>query len=167
MGISKPEPLNGQHDLASFTSGHSDLDQWLHKKALKSQQRNTVKVYVVTDGSSKVIGYYAIAMGSVQRESAIGNLRRNSPNPIPMVVLARLAVDKNYQGLGIGAGLLKDCVLRAGYAMEVVGGAGILVHAIDEGAKAFYQKFGFKESVFDPLTLMARAVDIRAAQSPS
>ena len=74
-------------------------------------------------------------MGSVQREDAVGSLRRNSPNPIPMVVLARLAVHEQWQGQGIGAGLLKDCVLRSVEAMNTIGGSGILVHAIDETAK--------------------------------
>ena len=166
MGIAAPEPLSQNHDLSDFCSGIPELDSWLLKKALKSQNRNNAKVYVVRDtGTQKVIGYYAIAMGGVQREIAIPALKRNSPNPIPMVVLGRLAVHRAYHEQGIGAGLLKDCVKRAVYAMEVIGGAGILVHAIDETAKSFYKKFGFTESGFDEMTLMARICDIRAAQA--
>lgn len=164
MGITPPSLLTEQHKLSGFTCGNQILDEWLLKKAYKSQKRNHTKVYVVTDSEShQVVGFYAIAMGSVYRNDAIGPLRRNSPNPIPMVVLARLGVHDNYQGCGIGVALLKDCVVRSMRAMEVVGGAGILVHAIDESAKQFYKKFGFVESQFAPMTLMARICDIRAS----
>ena len=163
MGITAPELLADSHNLSGFSCGIEDLDDWLIKKAIKNQKRNNTRVYVVTDQSSEqVVGYYAIAMGSVQRASAIGLLRRNSPNPIPMVVLARLAVHVDFHGLGIGSGLLKDCVLRSIQAMNVIGGAGVLVHAIDDSAKEFYGKFGFAESPFDPLMLMARVCDIEA-----
>lgn len=165
MGITAPELLTENHDLSDFDCGRPELNDWLVKKALKSQQRNNAKVYIVTDSNTaKVIGYYAIAMGSVQREGAIAALRRNSPNPIPMIVLARLAVNDSHHGKGIGVGLLKDCVKRSVHAMNVVGGAGILVHAIDDSAKDFYTRFGFKESTYDPMVLMARVKDIEAAQ---
>ena len=163
MGITAPELLTDQHNLSGFDCGVDELNNWLIKKALKNQKKNNVRVYVVSDiESNKVVGYYAIAMGSVKREGAIGLLRRNSPNPIPMVVLARLGVDIKFHGYGIGVALLKDCVLRSIQAMNVIGAAGILVHAIDNSAKLFYEKFGFCESPFDPLILMARACDIGA-----
>ncbi|KZY45715.1 GNAT family N-acetyltransferase [Pseudoalteromonas shioyasakiensis] len=165
MGIKAPELLTDEHVLDVFSCGKPELDDWLIKKALKNLKRNNTRVYVVCDDNNKVIGYYAIAMGSVQRESALSSLKRNSPNPIPMVVLARLAVDEGYKGRGIGVGLLKDCVLRSVHAMNVVGGAGILVHAIDDEAKAFYKRFGFNESPIDAMTLMARVIDIEASQT--
>ncbi|KPV99450.1 MULTISPECIES: GNAT family N-acetyltransferase [Pseudoalteromonas] len=165
MGIKAPELLTDEHVLDVFSCGKPELDDWLIKKALKNHKRNNTKVYVVCDDNNKVIGYYAIAMGSVQRESALSSLKRNSPNPIPMVVLARLAVDEGYKGRGIGVGLLKDCVLRSVHAMNVVGGAGILVHALDDEAKAFYKRFGFNESPIDAMTLMARVIDIEASQT--
>lgn len=165
MGIKAPELLTDEHVLDVFSCGKPELDDWLMKKALKNHKRNNTRVYVVCDDNNKVIGYYAIAMGSVQRESALSSLKRNSPNPIPMVVLARLAVDEGYKGRGIGVGLLKDCVLRSVHAMNVVGGAGILVHAIDDEAKAFYKRFGFNESPIDAMTLMARVIDIEASQT--
>jgi predicted N-acetyltransferase YhbS len=166
LGIGAPELLLQNHDLSGFTSGYEELDVWLHKQALKSQSRNNARVYVVSDTDiERVVGYYAVAMGSVQRNDAINPLKRNSPNPIPMVVLGRLAVHSEYQGLGIGAGLLKDCVLRSVDAMNSIGGAGILVHAIDDSARSFYTKFGFSESPFDSLTLMARISDIEATLS--
>ncbi|WP_287243665.1 GNAT family N-acetyltransferase [Pseudoalteromonas sp.] len=165
MGIKAPELLTDEHVLDVFSCGKPELDDWLMKKALKNHKRNNTRVYVVCDDNNKVIGYYAIAMGSVQRESALSSLKRNSPNPIPMVVLARLAVDEGYKGRGIGVGLLKDCVLRSVHAMNVVGGAGILVHALDDEAKAFYKRFGFNESPIDAMTLMARVIDIEASQT--
>lgn len=165
MGIKAPELLTDEHVLDVFSCGKPELDDWLIKKALKNHKRNNTRVYVVCDDNNKVIGYYAIAMGSVQRESALSSLKRNSPNPIPMVVLARLAVDEGYKGRGIGVGLLKDCVLRSVHAMNVVGGAGILVHALDDEAKTFYKRFGFNESPIDAMTLMARVIDIEASQT--
>lgn len=162
MGISAPTLLTPEHNISSFTCGRGDLDEWLIKKALKNQKRGNVRVYVVTNQDNhQVIGFYAIAMGSVQRERSIGGLRRNSPNPIPMVILGRLGVHVDFHHLGVGAGLLKDCVRRSVQAMDVIGGAGILVHAIDDSAKAFYEKFGFTESHIDPLTLMAKISDIK------
>ena len=165
MGIKAPELLTDEHVLDVFSCGKPELDDWLIKKALKNHKRNNTRVYVVCDDNNKVIGYYAIAMGSVRRESALSLLKRNSPDPIPMVVLARLAVDEGYEGRGVGVGLLKDCVLRSLHAMNVVGGAGILVHAIDDEAKAFYERFGFNESPIDAMTLMARVIDIEASQT--
>lgn len=161
MGISAPTLLTEQHQLNPFQCGIEELDSWLSKQALKSQKRGTARVYVVNDTTThQIVGYYAIAMASVSREQAFSSLRRNSPDPIPMVILARLGVDSAYQGRGIAAGLLKDCILRSIQAMSAVGGAGILVHAIDDSAQAFYKKFGFKASTFDPLVLMARICDI-------
>ena len=161
MGISTPTLLTNEHQTSTFQCGVEELDTWLTKQALKSQKRGTARVYVVTETENQqVVGYYAIAMGSVSRAAAFSTLRRNSPDPIPMVILARLGVDNTYQGRGIAAGLLKDCVIRSVQAMSAVGGAGILVHAIDSTAQTFYKKFGFKESTFDPLILMARVCDI-------
>ncbi|MBE4271111.1 GNAT family N-acetyltransferase [Vibrio parahaemolyticus] len=166
MGISAPTLLTADHEINAFQCGIEELDTWLRKQALKSQKRGTARVYVVNDTEiHQVIGYYAIAMGSVSREQAFSSLRRNSPDPIPMVILARLGVDNAYQGQGIAAGLLKDCIIRSVQAMNAVGGAGILVHAIDGSAQTFYKKFGFKESTFDPLVLMARICDIEKSLS--
>ncbi len=161
MGITAPSLLTHDNRFNSFKCGIDEIDNWLKKQALKSQKRGSARVYAVSDSKvHQVVGYYAVAMGSVSRELAFSSLKRNSPNPIPMVVLARLGVDCNYQGQGIAAGLLKDCIIRSIQAMEAVEGAGILVHAIDHNAQAFYKKFGFKESSIHPLVLMARVVDL-------
>lgn len=164
MELNKPRPITDSDLTVSFNCGVKSLNVWLQRQALKSNIRGTAKTYVVTDNqTNEVVGYYAIAMGSVSRDSAFSSLKRNSPNPIPMVVLARLAVDERYQGKGIAIGLLQDCMLRSVAAMEVVGGAGILVHALDEQARTFYTKFGFKESPIDRLVLMIRSCDIVAS----
>lgn len=169
MGINAPELLTANHNISNFSCGVQALDDWFKKRAMKSQSQSQShsRVYVVTDSeTTQVIGYYAIAMGSVQREDSIGSFRRNAPNPIPVLVLARLAVHLDYQGYAIGAGLLKDCLLRSVKAMNVVGGVGILVHAIDESAKSFYKKFGFKASPINGMILMARIVDIEKNIKP-
>jgi ribosomal protein S18 acetylase RimI-like enzyme len=161
VGITAPTLLMREHNISEFQCDVPELNNWLSKNAFKSQRRGQARVYVVTDSiTEKVVGYYAIAMGSVQREQAFSALRRNSPDPIPMVILSRLAVDENYHSKNIGVGLLKDCLLRSMYAMDAIGGAGILVHAIGERAQSFYKKFGFQESKVHPLMLMARVCDI-------
>lgn len=161
MGIIAPRLLSNHDEIESFSCGVESLDVWLKKQALKAQIKGTAKTYVVIDSETQsVVGYYSIAMGSVSRDIAFSALRRNSPDPIPMVILARLAVDVSYQGKGIAVGLLKDCIVRSIAAMDVVGGAGILVHALDDGAQLFYTKFGFKESMIDRLVLMARISDL-------
>lgn len=161
MGINAPELLTANHIISNFSCGVQELDDWFKKKAIKSQTRSHTKVYVVTESETmEVVGFYAIAMGSIQRIDAISSFRRNAPNPISVLVLARLAVHLEHQGYAIGVGLLKDCTLRAVKTMRIVGGVGILVHAIDESAKTFYKKFGFTESPINDMTLMARTVDI-------
>ncbi|MFK5949203.1 MAG: GNAT family N-acetyltransferase [Methylococcales bacterium] len=122
MGINAPELLTDNHNISNFCCDVESLDDWVKKRAIKSQTRSHIKVYVVTESETmQVVGYYAI-----------GSFRRNAPNPIPVLVLTRLAVHLEYQGDAIGVGLLKDCTLRSVKAMGIVGGAGILVHAIDE-----------------------------------
>lgn len=166
MGLIKPRLLSKDDLINSFSCGVESLDLWFKKQALKAQGRGTAKTYVVVDSeTNESVGYYAIAMGSVSRDLAFSALRRNSPDPIPMVVLARLAVDESYQGKGIAVGLLKDCIVRSMVAMDAVGGAGILVHALDDKAQSFYTKFGFKESAIDRLVLMARISDLTKSLS--
>ena len=100
------------------------------------------------------MAYYAISSGAIDRKDAPGNLSRNAPNLIPIVVLGLLAVDESYKGQGLGAALLKDCVLRVTELSKQVGIKALLVHAIDEQACSFYKYFGFKESKFDNLVLL-------------
>jgi GNAT superfamily N-acetyltransferase len=151
--IGRPEKLTASHDIGGFDSGEPVLDEWLRRRALANEVTGASRTYVsCADG--KVIGYYALAAGAVTHAVAPGRVRRNMPDPIPVVVLGRLAVDKRRQGHGVGSGLLRDAVLRTLQAAEIAGIRAMLVHAISENAKRFYLQYGFIQSPVDPMTLV-------------
>ena len=160
MGLSKPELLNSFHDVKYFDCKTDTLNLWLKTKAIKNQAGNASKVFVVCD-ENKVAAYYALATGSVERSEAPGVIKKNMPNPIPVLILGRLAVDKNYKGKGIGKFLLKDAMLRLINISNEVGVKAMLVHALSEDAKRFYLKFGFKESLVEPLKLFCSTETIK------
>lgn len=116
--------------------------------------------------NNQVIGYYALAAGSVDNKEAPGNIKRNMPNPIPILVLGRLAIDKKYQGMRLGSQLLKDALLRAIAVSEHVAFKAVLVHALSEEAKQFYEHYGFKESPIHPLTLFLSLNQIKQLMLP-
>lgn len=151
--ITAPSILSPEHKTESFESGNATLDEWLVKRALKNQESGASRTFVICDGI-KVIGYYALATGSVERDVATGNFSRAMPEPIPVIVLGRLAIDKNYQGQRLGAALLKDAMLRTVSIANNVGVRGLLVHAISNDAKRFYLKYGFQESPMESMTLL-------------
>lgn len=151
--VGPPEKISAEHDLSEFDSGERQLDDWLRCRALNNEASGASRTYVVCAGR-KVIGYYALSAGAIAHEHAPGRIRRNMPDPIPVVVLGRLAVDKSFHGKGIGTGLLRDAVLRILQAAEIAGVRAILVHAISENAKQFYEKYGFVASPLDPMTVM-------------
>ncbi|WP_409161532.1 GNAT family N-acetyltransferase [Pectobacterium sp. B2J-2] len=155
MGITAPELLLPQHAVVDFRSSEPSLDDWLKRKALKNQTIGASRTFIVCEsGANQVIGFYALATGSVQRQSVSGALRRNMPDPLPVLVLGRLAVDERYQRRGIGAGLLKDAVLRSRQVTEQVGTKALLVHALSEEAKDFYLHWGFTSSEIQSSTLL-------------
>lgn len=160
--INPPKLLTADHDTAGFESNEPTLDDWLKRRAMKSQKSGAARTYVVTS-DKKVIGYYSLAVGSVSRTVSIGKVSRNMPEPIPILLLARLAVDNAWHGRGLGRSLLRDAVLRALQAAEIVGIRALLVHAISEDAKRFYQYFGFQPSTIEAMTLMATLPDLRNA----
>src|SRR5438046_955407 len=129
--IGAPEHLTPQHDVEAFDSGVAALDDWLRRYALANEQTGGSRTYVVCAGG-RVVGYYALATGAVAHASATGRVRRNMPDPIPVMVLGRLAVDRGIQGRGLGEGLLRDAILRTIQATEVAGIRAILVHAISD-----------------------------------
>ena len=129
------------------------LDEWLKQRALQNEESGGSRTYVVCSGS-QVVGYYALASGAVAYASAPGRIKRNMPNPVPVMVIGQLAIDAGYQGRGIGPALLRDAVLRTVQAADIAGIRAILVHAISERAKQFYEKCGFVSSPVDPMTLM-------------
>ena len=153
-GPGLPAPLTAEHDTSAFTCRHESLSAWLSKRALANAASGASRTYVVCDGQRRVVGYYALAAGSIATSAAPGGLRRNMPDPLPVIVLGRLAVHRDWSGRGIGSGLLKDAVLRCIQAAGLIGVRALLCHVIDDEAKAFYLKHGFAESPLDPLTVL-------------
>lgn len=151
--LSAPVLLSEAHDLALFESGHDSLDEWLRRRARANQVSGASRTYVVCEGE-RVIGYYCLSSGALAVSDAPGAIRRNMPDPVPMAVLGRLAIDRNWQGKGIGTALLQDAVLRTSQAAHIMGIRGLLVHAISEEAKAFYERYGFTASPANPMTLV-------------
>jgi GNAT superfamily N-acetyltransferase len=151
--VSAPEKLNPAHDLSQFRCGEPELDDWLKRRALQNEESGASRSYVVCIGR-QVIGYYALSAGAAAHRDAPGRVKRNMPNPVPVMVIGRLAIDLKFQGRGIGTALLKDAVLRTVQAAKIAGIRAILVHAISEGAKRFYEILGFRASPTNPMTLM-------------
>lgn len=151
--ISSPVQLTDEQDVSEFDCGDETLNEWLVKRALKNQRTGGSRTFVVCD-NNKVVGYYALASGSIERAEAPKNIARNMPQPIPAMVLARLAIDISWQGKKVGSSLLKDALLRVLAVSKNVGVRVVLVHAISEEAKIFYQRYGFLDSPIDPMTLM-------------
>ncbi|WP_411818486.1 GNAT family N-acetyltransferase [Hyphococcus sp. DH-69] len=150
--IAAPERMTSAHDVRDFDCGIESLNSWLNKRALANNNR-TSQTFVIQQ-HDMVIGYYSLAAGSIDRSSAAKKLSRNSVDPIPVIVLGRLAVDKAHHGKGLGADLLRDALLRSVRASKEIGIRAILVHAIDDAAAAFYRRFNFLESPIQPRTLM-------------
>lgn len=159
--ISPPSPITAAHDLSAFCCGNDALDDWLRQQALKSEGRSA-RTFVVCSGAA-VVGYYCLAAGAEKRVSMPRKIRQGLPDPTPLTILGRLAVDRAYQGQKIGAGLLKDALLRAATAAQTIGSRAILVHAIDPAAVAFYTKFGFIEFPSGSQTMFLPIETITAA----
>lgn len=151
--LAAPVPLSALHDLEAFTSGVAPLDEWLRRRARANEAAGASRTYVACEGQ-RVIGYYSLAAGAVMHAAATGSVRRNMPNPVPVALLGRLAVDRGYQARSIGRALVRDAVLRVIGAAEAIGVRAILVHAISEDAKGFYERCGFRPSPVEPMTLM-------------
>ncbi len=145
--------------MAEFQCGEPALDDWLKRRALDNEESGASRTYVVCQGR-RVAGYYALATGAAAHAAATGKVRRNMPDPVPVMVIGRLAVSRSFQGQGIGAALLRDAVLRTVQAAEIAGIRAILVHAISERARQFYASYGFTAPLSHPMTL---AITIRDA----
>ena len=154
MKLHAPQPLTADHQLNTFNCGETSLDEWLKRRALLNQASGASRTFVVVDDNHTVMGYYALAAGAVHHQDATRSIRQNMPDPLPVMVLARLAVDLRAQGIQLGAGLLRDAVERSLAVAQNAGVRALLVHALHERAKQFYLYFGFQASPVHPLTLM-------------
>jgi GNAT superfamily N-acetyltransferase len=163
--LASPVPLDKIHDLAGFDCGAPPLNDYLQKYAWPNHQGHAARTYVAARGS-RVAGYYTLAAGSVRPEDSTPRVAKGLGNyPVPIILLARLAVDRTEQGKGLGAALLKDAILRAARAADIVGCRALLVHAKDQQAQAFYRRFGFEPSPVNELHLYLLMKDILASQA--
>jgi GNAT superfamily N-acetyltransferase len=146
-----PVPITAEHIVTEFDCGKIPLNDWLRRHALKNEGR--ASRCFVTSSSASVVGFYCLAAGAVEHEGAPSALTRNMPSPIPVLVLGRMAVDRQYQGHGIGAALLKDAMRRTASVAQDIGALALLVHAIDREVLPFYVQYGFQAFPGGPLTL--------------
>jgi GNAT superfamily N-acetyltransferase len=156
LEISAPQPLTSDHLFDKFNCGEPVLDEWLKRRAMSNQLSGASRTFVVLDQDSLVCGYYAMSAGAVAHQMATSSVRRNMPDPVPVMVLARLAVDLRAQGIKLGASLLQDAVNRAVMVAENAGVRALLVHALNDKAKEFYEHYGFQSSSLNTMTLMLR-----------
>ena len=156
LPLTEPQALAATHRLDDFECGEAELDDWLQWRALVNQLGGASRTFVVADADNIVRGYYALAAGAISHGLALGKVKRNMPDPVPAIILGRLAVDQLAQGLGLGGDLLMDAVRRVVGISEQAGVRTILVHALHEQAQRFYEHFGFERSPLQPLVLMLR-----------
>ena len=156
-----PTAITADHGLEDFDSGEASLDEWLKKRALKNHASGASRCFILCSGKT-VVGYYSLSAGAISHEVAPKAMRRNMPDPLPVLLLGRLAIDRNYHNQGLGSGLLRDAMLRA---LNVAGDAGvfaILVHALHGQAKQFYLSRGFVQSPLQPMSLMMTLATVRS-----
>jgi GNAT superfamily N-acetyltransferase len=162
--LSQVEAISESHDVSRFDCGaYESLNDWLKRFALANQKNESARTYVVHRNRA-VVGYYSISAGSVAAEESPARIAKGlARHPIPVILLARLAVDKSEKGTGLGKALLKDALARIAQAADIVGARAVLVHAIDEPARKFYEHFDFEPSPVHELQLMLLMKDLRKA----
>lgn len=161
--LDSPVLLEARHDLAAFDCDVPALNNYLKKFALQSQQSQSARTYVATR-AARVVGYYTLAAASARRDETPARVAKGlAAHPVPVILLARLAVDRSEKGQGLGAGLLKDALWRCVQAADIIGCRAVIVHAKDEAAASFYKKFGFEPSPTDPFQLYLLLKDIKAS----
>ena len=159
--LTPPAPISPQHDVSQFDCGKIPLNDWLRKHALRNEGR--ASRCFVTCSSLNVVGFYCLSAGSVEHSDVPSALKRNMPPLVPVLVLGRMAVDKQYQGHGIGGALLKNAMARALSASTEIGAIALLVHAIDREAVPFYVQYGFQAFPEGNLTLYLPIASIQSA----
>ncbi len=162
MKLARPEPLAAQHRTEEFICGVESLDNWLKRRALKNQSTGASRTFVACD-HQRVIAYYALASSAITLTQTSGRFRRNMPDPIPVVMLGRLAIDQAWQKKGLGRALIRDAGHRVIQAADTIGIRGLMVQAFSLEAKAFYQQVGFDPSPLDPMILMISLADLKAS----
>lgn len=162
LTLAAPQPLAATHLLNGFECGELALDDWLKRRAMNNQLSGASRTFVVVDEENRVCGFYSMAAGAISHQLATGAVRRNMPEPIPVMVLGRLAVDRRAQGIKLGASMLQDAVNRAITVSQDTGVRALLVHALHQRAKQFYEHYGFQESPQNSMTLMVRLNSVKA-----
>ncbi len=152
-GLTAPIPLNADHSLADFDCGNDTLNHWLKNRALKNQDSGASRTFVICR-NDHVVGFYALATGSVRRTATPKSIARNMPESVPVMILGRLAVDSRMQGQYLGSALLKDALLRTLRVSREAGIRAVLVHAISDEAARFYERYRFQPTPMDPMTLI-------------
>ena len=159
--ISAPQLLTANHLLTSFDCGKASLNEWLVKRAMRAQQiGGSARTFVVVNSNNEVVAYYSLSTCSINREDASGKVKRNMPDPIPVILIGRLAVDLKVRNRGLGTALLKDALLRVVAAAHEIGVRAVIVHALDSTAHKFYSYHGFYESPTNERTLMITVEEI-------
>jgi len=161
--LKAPQPLSINHVIDTFDCGVPSMNDWLKRRAAQNQASGATRTFVCTDANDHAIAYYALASSAIAPAATPGRFRRNMPDPIPVVVLARLAVATSYQGQSIGRALFQDAGRRVIHAAEAIGIRGLLVHALSDDARNFYLNLGLDPSPLDPMTLMVTIADLKAA----
>ncbi|MEO8522499.1 MAG: GNAT family N-acetyltransferase [Acidobacteriota bacterium] len=160
--VTAPEHIDAHHDSTAFDCGQPELNDWLRLQALQNEASGASRTYVVC-AEGRVIGYYALATGAAARAAATGKVRRQMPDPIPVMIIGRLAVDARHQGQGLGYGLLRDALLRTLQVAKQAGIRAVLLHAMTADAQRFYRRAGFQESPLEPMTMMITIADVEKA----
>jgi GNAT superfamily N-acetyltransferase len=155
----RPEPLTPAHIVTGFSCGRPELDLWLANRAVPNQLSGATKTHVVVE-DGRVIGFYSLATGAIAHSDVRRKARRNMPDPIPVVILARMAVDGKHRGRGLGSALLQSAIETTLAAAESIGIACLIVHAKDDDVRNFYLHFDFEPSPTDPLHLVLRLADV-------
>jgi GNAT superfamily N-acetyltransferase len=164
--IRPPSPIAADIGLADFDCGELFLNEWLKKRALKNHLAGASRCFVLCNGNT-AIGYYSLSAGAISHEAAPKAVRLNMPDPLPVLLLGRLAVDKRYHNKGIGQALLRDAIIRAVNVSSNAGVFAILVHALNDQAKQFYLSRGFVESPLQPMTFMMTLETVRSILAES
>ncbi|QWR77114.1 GNAT family N-acetyltransferase [Candidatus Magnetomonas plexicatena] len=159
--ITPPSPISSDHVLDGFECGEPSLDEWLKRRALKNQTAGVSRCFVICHRAD-VIGYYTLSAGAIRHEVVLKAMRRNMPNPLPVLLLGRLAVDRRYHNQGLGRALLRDAMMRAVSVSVDAGIFALMVHALSEQARGFYLSCGFVQSPLQPMTLMMTLATVRS-----